>query len=169
MKWFERLLLLVSKRFYAIAGLGMVYVLVVSVADIIMNKVFKDPLNWAFDSIGLMAVVATVFAIPRVQLSHGHIEVDTLVSRLSLFWKRVTGILISLLGIGLWGIIGWRSVLYGMDIWESGEVSMSVGMLIYPFIFVQALCAFLVAVVILFQLVRDAGVVNRKDTGVINQ
>lgn len=141
----------ISRSFHILAGIAMTYVLLVSVADIIMNKVFKNPLNWSFDSIGLVAVLATVFAIPQVQSKHGHIEVDVLVNRLSSLWKRISGIFISLLGAALWFVIAWRSIVYGLDILDAGEVSMSVGMLIYPFIFVQGICAAIVALVLITQ------------------
>jgi TRAP-type C4-dicarboxylate transport system permease small subunit len=110
-----------SGSFNVMAGAAMTYVLLVSVADIVMNKVFKNPLNWAFDSIGLIAVLATVFAIPEVQSKHGHIEVDALVSRLSKFWKRISGFFVSVLGVALWGVIAWRSFIYGC-MWDSGDI-----------------------------------------------
>jgi TRAP-type C4-dicarboxylate transport system permease small subunit len=152
---FEKFVINISKWFQVIAGVGITYVLVLSVADIIMNKVFKDPINWAFDSLSLVAVIGTVFAIPRVQLQHGHIEVEILENRFSRYWRKVNGFFIGILGAGVWGIIAWRSVLYGMDILRSGEVSMTVGWPIYPFIWFQAVCAAAVVLVLLAQAVAS--------------
>jgi len=154
MRKFDKFVTPLSKWFQVIAGIGMIYVLIVSVADIIMNKVFKNPLNWSFDSIGLVAVIAIVFAIPGVQLNHGHIEVEILEERLPRFWRKFTGLFVNVLGLILWSIITWRSVLYGIDILRSGEVSMTVEMPIYPFIWFQGICAAAVTLVLLLQTIN---------------
>ena len=143
-----------SKWLYVVAGCGMTYVFLISVADIIMNKLMKNPINWAFDSIGLFAVVASACAIPEVQVQHAHIEVGILEKRLPPFWRKVTNSSVNLLGIILWGIIAWRSFIYGMDILKSGEISMSVGMLIYPFIWLQGICAIVLVLVLLVQAIK---------------
>jgi len=151
---FDKFITPLSKWFHVIAGIGMIYVLLVSVADIIMNKVFKNPLNWSFDSIGLVAVIAIVFAIPEVQVNHGHIEVEVLEARLSRFWRKIIGLFVNVLGIILWSIVAWRSFLYGIDILRSGEVSMTVEMPIYPFIWFQGICAIVVTLVLLLQTIN---------------
>jgi TRAP-type C4-dicarboxylate transport system permease small subunit len=151
---FDKFMTPLSKWFHVIAGIGMIYVLLISVADIIMNKVFKDPINWAFDSIGLVAVIAIVFAIPEVQVNHGHIEVEVLEARLSRFWRKIIGLFVNVLGIILWSIVAWRSFLYGIDILRSGEVSMTVEMPIYPFIWFQGICAIVVTLVLLLQTIN---------------
>jgi len=150
-----------SKWLFVIAGIAMTYVLVISVADIIMNKVFKDPINWAFDSISLIAVVASVCAISGVQSQHGHIEIEFLENRLPQSGKKVTSLFVNILGILLWGIVAWRSFIYGMDILKAGEVSMSVGMLIYPFIWLQGICAVAVVFVLLMQAINNLRMVTR--------
>jgi TRAP-type C4-dicarboxylate transport system permease small subunit len=151
---FDKFMTPLLKWFHVIAGIGMIYVLLISVADIIMNKVFKDPINWAFDSIGLVAVIAIVFAIPGVQVNHGHIEVEILEERLSRFWRKINGLFINVLGLILWSIVAWRSFLYGIDILRSGEVSMTVEMPIYPFIWFQGICAIVVVLVLLLQTIN---------------
>jgi TRAP-type C4-dicarboxylate transport system permease small subunit len=143
-----------SKWLNVIAGFGMFYVFIVSFADIIMNKVFKDPINWAFDSIGLLAVVAIAAAIPQVQIGRGHIEIEFIEKRLGPILRKIVNLLINLLSILIWIIVAWRSFVYGQDILRSGEVSMSVGMPIFPFIWFQGLCAVFVVFVLMLQTIK---------------
>jgi hypothetical protein len=51
--------------------------------------------------------------------------------------------------------VAWRSFLYGRDILEAGEVSMSVGMLIHPFIWFQGFCAIFVVLVLVLQVIKN--------------
>jgi TRAP-type C4-dicarboxylate transport system permease small subunit len=151
---FEKLINLSSKWLNVVAGGAMIYVFLVSFTDIIMNKVFKNPLNWAFDSIGLLAVVAIVAAVPLVQIDHGHIEIEFLEKRLGNIPQKIVALCVNVLSMALWAIIAWRSVVYGLDILRSHEVSMSVGMLIYPFIWFQGLCAIFVFLVLILQTIK---------------
>lgn len=144
-----------SKWLNVIAGFGMFYVFIVSFADIIMNKVFKNPLNWAFDSISLLAVVAIAAAIPLVQINHGHIEIEFVEKRLKRIWRKIIALFINILGMILWGIVVWRSFLYGKDILDAGEVSMSVGIIIFPFIWFQGFCAIFVILVLILQAIKN--------------
>jgi TRAP-type C4-dicarboxylate transport system permease small subunit len=152
---FEKLVNSSSKWLNVIAGCGMLYVFFISLADIIMNKVFKDPVNWAFDSIGLVAVIAIVCAIPQVQVNRGHIEIEFVEKRFGQSLRKINALFINILGIALWGVVAWRSFLYGQDIIRAGEVSMSVGMPIYPFIWIQGLCAVAVGLVLLLQAIKN--------------
>jgi TRAP-type C4-dicarboxylate transport system permease small subunit len=152
---FEKLLNSSSKWLNVIAGFGMLYVLIISFADILMNKVFHDPINWAFDSIGLLAVVAVVAAIPQVQINRGHIEIEFVEQRFGRVLRKINIVFINTLGIALWGIVAWRSFIYGQDILRAGEVSMSVGMPIFPFIWFQGFCALFVIFVLLLQAIKN--------------
>ncbi len=152
---FEKFVNSSSKWLNVIAGFGMFYVFIVSFADIIMNKVFKNPLNWAFDSISLLAVVAIAAAIPLVQINRGHIEIEFVEKRFNHIWRKIIALFINSLGIILWGIVAWRSFLYGKDILEAGEVSMSVGIIIFPFIWFQGFCAIFVIFVLLLQAIKN--------------
>ena len=152
---FEKLINLSSKWLNVIAGIAMCYVFFISFLDILMNKIFKNPLNFAFDSIGLLAVVAIVAAVPLVQINHGHIEIEFVEKRLNKTLRKVNLVFISLLSIVLWVIIAWRSFVYGSDILRAGEVSMSVGMPIYPFIWFQGFCAVFVVFVLVLQIIKS--------------
>ncbi len=153
--WFEKLVNASSKWLNVVAGIAMLYVFIISFTDIIMNKVFKNPLNFAFDSIGLLAVVAIVAAIPMVQLNHGHIEIEFVEKRFGPTLRKINALFIGILAIALWGIVAWRSFLYGGDILRAGEVSMSVGMPIFPFIWFQGLCAVFVLFVLILQSIKN--------------
>jgi len=78
----------------------------------------------------------------------GHIAVEFLVQRLSKKIQRVIDAVNQLLGLILFVILSWQSALYAMDLKESGEVSMTVQMPIYPFVFGIAIGCALVSLVL---------------------
>jgi TRAP-type C4-dicarboxylate transport system permease small subunit len=155
MQKFEKIINLSGKWLNVVAGVAMCYVFLISFLDILMNKIFKNPMTFAFDSIGLLAVIAIVAAVPLVQINHGHIEIDFIEKKFGKNLKKFNLLFINLLNIVLWGIIAWRSIVYGNDILRSGEVSMSVGMPIFPFIWFMGLCALFVIFVLVLQTIKS--------------
>ena len=154
-KWdkFEHFVRSLSKLLYWIAGIGMFALLLVSVIDISGNKFFKYPLPGGIDIVSYIAVVAIAFGIAEVQLSRGHIEVEMFEQRLGKFQRRIVNIFVNVLGMMLWTIVAWRSFLYGTDLLKAGEVSMTLEMPIYPFVYMVGICAIVTVLVILVQTV----------------
>ncbi len=82
----------------------------------------------------------------------GHVAVDLVVR---LFPKKVQGLvesIVSLLGIILFGLISWQSLVYGMSYQKSGEVSMTLKLPLYPIIYGIALGAAAVCFVLVIDL-----------------
>ena len=154
-KWekFEQITRSLSKWFYWIAGIGMIGLLLVSVIDISGNKLFKFPLPGGIDIASYIAVVVVAFGIAEVQLSRGHIEVEMLEQRLPKLPRKVINVIVNILGMVLWTIVAWRSFLYGTDLWRAGEVSMTLEIPIYPFVYVFGICAIVTVLVILLQTI----------------
>jgi TRAP-type C4-dicarboxylate transport system permease small subunit len=60
----------------------------------------------------------------------------------------------SLIGASLFSLLAWQSLIYAMDMRQSGEVSVTLTMPIYPFIFGIAAGSFLLVLVLLADSLR---------------
>lgn len=152
---FEKIVKLASSWFNWLAGAGLVAMLVLIAADIIGNKVFKSPVPGAIEFVGFLGVIAIAGAIAHTQVLGGHIEVEFLVRRLSKKAQNVVISVVTFLGIVLFAAIAWRSVDYGIKLQKSGEVSMTQEIPFYPFVHFIALCAILVCLVLMIQLMKN--------------
>ena len=137
-----------------IAGIALVGMLALIVADIIGAKLFKWPIPGGIEMVGFLGVVVIAFAISQTQILHGHIEVEFLVSRLPETAQRAISGIVYSLGMVLFALLTWQSYDFGHILQMSGEVSMTQGIPFYPVVYGIALCSIVVFLVLLVQFIR---------------
>jgi TRAP-type C4-dicarboxylate transport system permease small subunit len=155
MKRFERIINSLSKWLNWVAGIGLVLMLLVIVVDIIGAKLFKSPLPGTVDIVGLLSVVVIAFAIAQTQVVHGHIEVEFFVMRIPEKARNIIAGIIYSLGMLLFALLSWQSYDFGHKLQVSGEVSMTMGIPLYPFVYGIAFSCVVVFLVLLLQYLKD--------------
>jgi len=136
----------------ACASLALMVTLVV--ADICGNKFFKVPLPGGIELVSLLSVAAIAFAIAQTQVAHGHIEVEMLVRKLPRTAQKVIAAFVHCMGICLFIILAWQSYTYGLALQTSGEVSMTMRIPYYPFVWALGLCSLAVVLVLIMQMIK---------------
>jgi len=122
--------------------------------DICGNKFFKVPLTGGIELVSLLSVVAISFAIAQTQVAHGHIEVEMLVRKLPRTSQKVISTVVHCFSICLFLILTWQSYTYGLALQSSGEVSMTVRIPYYPFVWGLGLCGLVVVLVLIMQMIK---------------
>src|SRR4030043_2176592 len=122
---FEKLINSLSTWLNWVAGVGLVTMLALIVADIIGAKLFKWPIPGGIEMVGFLGVVVATFAIAQTQVLHCHIEVEFVVTRLPKAAQKVISCFVYLLGMALFALLSWRSFEFGRTLQTSGEVSMT--------------------------------------------
>jgi TRAP-type C4-dicarboxylate transport system permease small subunit len=155
MNRFERVINSLSKWLNWVAGVALVLMLIVIAADIIGAKLFKWPIPGGIDIVGLLCVVVIAFAIAQTQVIHGHIEVEFFVMRLPEKARNVIAGIVYSLGMALFALLAWRSYTFGDSLRVKGEVSMTVGIPVYPFVYGIAFSCIVVFLVLLLQYLKE--------------
>lgn len=155
MKRFERIVNSLSKWLNWIAGIGLVLMLLVIVIDIIGAKLFRSPLPGGVDTVSLLGVVVIAFAIAQTQIVHGHIEVEFFVMRIPEKARNIIAGIIYSLGILLFVLLSWQSFDFGYKLQLSGEVSMTMGIPLYPFVYGITFSCIVVVLVLLLQYLKE--------------
>jgi TRAP-type C4-dicarboxylate transport system permease small subunit len=137
-----------------IAGVSLMLMVVLVVADICGIKLFKTPVPGGIEIVSLLSVVAISFAIAQTQIAHGHIEVEMLVTRLPKMAQKVISSFVHCFGILLFVILGLKSFSYGQALQSSGEVSMTLQIPFYPFVWGMGFCCLVVALVLVTQMIK---------------
>ncbi|MBW1607166.1 MAG: TRAP transporter small permease, partial [Deltaproteobacteria bacterium] len=102
-----------------------------------------------------LGAVAVAFAMAYTSLEKGHISVSFVVA---LFPQRIQGLIESithLFGVFLFGLIAWQSAIYANDLRLSGEVSLTLELPFYPFVYGIALSATVVTFILIFDLFKN--------------
>jgi len=151
----ERFTNFISKWLNWVAGIGLVVMLGLIVADVIGIKLFSNPIPGAIEIIAFLGVVVTAFAIAYTHVMRGHIKVEFLVIRLPARVQAIIASLVFVLGIILFALLAWRSYEYGRVLQTTGEVSMTQGIPFYPFVYALAFCCIPVCLVLLVELLKS--------------
>lgn len=152
---FEKFVTGASRWLNWIAGLALTLMVILVVADICGNKFFKSPVPGGIELVSLLSVVAISFAIAETQMAHGHIEVEMLITKLPRVAQKVIGIFTYAFSIALFITLSIMSFLYGNTLQSSGEVSMTLALPYYPFVWGIGVSCICVTLVLIMQLLLN--------------
>ena len=154
----KRFLMAVYKldvTFQVVAGVGLAFMMAVTVADITMRTLGR-PIVGAIELISFSGAVIIGFAVPYSSWMKAHVIVDFFTQRLSPGGKRAMECATKLSGLILFLFIGVNFILYGLTLMQTGEVSAGLRIPYYPITFGLALSCFLESLTLLADLVKVA-------------
>jgi len=112
------------------------------------------PIRGTYELMGLFGAVAASFALGSTQSRRGHIAVDVLVNRFPANIRRVVQTVSSGAGMLLFSMLTWQIIRLGLTLRDAGELTESLGIIYYPFIFAVALGCGAMSLVLLADIVR---------------
>jgi len=148
-------IVLLTTSFNVLAGTAVVAMMLLTCADVIL-RLFRHPVPGAYEIVGFMGTVVISFSLAYTSLEKGHIAVELLVEKLPLRLRTGIDSLTSFIGAGLFSLITWQGMVYAADLKQSGEVSVTLTMPIYPFIYGMAAGSGLLCLVLLAEGLRSA-------------
>jgi TRAP-type C4-dicarboxylate transport system permease small subunit len=155
----ERLLQIVSrinKPLTVIAGSALAFVILITVADVILRS-FGRPIIGTYELVCFSGAVLIGFSIPLTSWVKGHIQVDFLIMKFPHKTRKIFNIVTKCLGIGLFLLIGWNIIILGNDLRETGQVSQVLRVAFYPVAYGIGICCFLQCLVLLCDIVKILG------------
>jgi len=155
MKKREHLLTGIEKGIYAVtrsfnwaAAFFVTVMMLLTCADVVL-RLFRSPIPGTYEMVGLLGAAFVSFSLANTSIIRGHIAVDFLVKKLSQPAQQVTEIITNLVCALLFGFITWQAFKYAVQLRNTGEVSLTLQMPIYPFIFgIAAGCGMLCIVLV---------------------
>lgn len=131
MEKLERTISALERVFDVIAGVLMVVIMMVVVLDVSLRYLFRSPLIWAYDLIGLYLMAGVFFlSISGTYAAHKHIGLDILVQRFSPRGRRWAEVLTSVVSIPLFFLITWVGVVRAHENFVSGDATS--GLIAWP-------------------------------------
>jgi len=130
-----------NRIIYLVAGFALMFMMLLTVADVIMRE-FDKPIIGTFELVGLSAAVVIGFCIPYTTSLKSHIAVDFFTMKLSDKAKNALLLITRVLATALFFIIAYNMLLMARDLYRSGEVSLTIKMPFYPIAIGIGLCCF---------------------------
>ena len=137
------------------AGSAVVIMMLLTCTDVLL-RLFRRPVPGVYEIVGFLGTVVIAFSLAYTSLEKGHIAVEILVEKLPPWMRVGIDAAVSLIGAVLFALITWQSVAYAADLKQSGEISVTLTMPIYPFIYGIAVGSALLCLVLLMETLRGA-------------
>jgi TRAP-type C4-dicarboxylate transport system permease small subunit len=145
-----------SKWMQAIAGFGLTFIMLLTVADVVF-RFFGYPIVGTFEIVGLGGAVVIGFALPITSWLRGHIFVDFFYQKCSQGVQNALNITTRLAVIILFILIGWNLITMGMELYSSGEVTLTRQLPFYPIAYGLAVCSFIQVFVMICDIFKILG------------
>lgn len=113
--------------------------------DAVLRYAFSAPIAGVLEGVELLLVFAVFGSVAQVQADRGHIAISALTELLGRRSQAAVKIIVSLLGLGLFGVMTWATGAMAWRSWRMGEYSDGlIAFPIYPSRIMVALgCLFL--------------------------
>ena len=123
-------------------------------ADVIM-RAMDTPIRGAVEITGFLATIGLACALPYTHVGKGHVGVDMIVRRLS---DRMQGLVDGMTGVlclALFILISWRAFKYAVTLKNSGEVSMTLELPSYIFVYCIGFAFVVLSLVLLLEVINS--------------
>ncbi|MCP4756347.1 MAG: TRAP transporter small permease [Proteobacteria bacterium] len=134
---------------------AMIILMMVLTATDVVLRYFRHPIPGTYEIVGFLSALAISFALAFTAMEKGHIAVEFLVNKLPPRMQSATDVVNNLLASVLFGLIAWQSVLHGLRLMEKGEVSATLLIPVYPFVFGVAAGSALLCLVLFFDFLKS--------------
>ncbi len=145
-----------SRFLNLIAGIALTFMMLLTVADIIL-RFLRRPIVGTYELVAFSGAVVIGFSVPLTSWMRGHVNVDFLILTFSQKTRNVIHILTRCLVIWLFLMIGWNLIKYGMDLYQSGEVSPTLQIPFYPVAYGVGICCFIQCLVLFCDISKIFG------------
>jgi TRAP-type C4-dicarboxylate transport system permease small subunit len=145
-----------------IASLTVIAMMLLTCIDVIL-RFLRCPLPGVYETVGLLGAIFVSFSLANTSLTKSHIAVDFLVNKLSQEIQDIIYCIHTLVSTGLFGLIAWQSIWYALDLKANGEVSSTLQISTYPFVFGVAIGCFMLCLVLSAQFIENGyALISRK-------
>ena len=129
--------------------LGIMVMVLASVADVLGAKLFELPLTGAIDVVSMGQLAAIVLAVAITQRHKGHISVEMFVLKMPPRLRATVKLFTSCLGVLLFVVIIWEAVHLGGRYLNVGEITPTAHIPMYPFAYIFAVAMVPVALMLI--------------------
>ena len=151
----EKIVNLVTRWLNWMAAAALIAVMVIVCANVIGRSFFETPVKGTVDIVSLLGAIVIAWAIAYTQVVKGHIRVDILVQRLPHRIQYIVDSVIDLIGLALFALISWQTIIFAKVNFEVGELSEVLKIPITPFASVVAIGCIAITLVLLIDLIKS--------------
>lgn len=138
MKYIDAIYTFINKILMIIGGIAVLALMALATINIIL-RILNMPYKGTYELVSFLGAIVIALALGFTQKSKSNIIVDILTDKfpkgLQVFIDKIADNVIMF----FFGLVAWQTYTYGMKIYDSNEVSETLKIAFYPFVFVVAI------------------------------
>jgi TRAP-type C4-dicarboxylate transport system permease small subunit len=150
----------IARHCAVIAGVCLMAIVAVTTLNIVARK-FAAPILGAHEATEYLGALLIGLTLAYNQLRKENIGVELVDAFLAPRARALTESVTSFLSLFMCLLIAWRCVVYAIELRETREVSMTMGIAFYPFVLIVGVSFALLAFALLVDSLRAAGEVRK--------
>ncbi|MFQ5841932.1 MAG: TRAP transporter small permease subunit, partial [Thermodesulfobacteriota bacterium] len=139
----------ISKQLDRIASIILFFMMLLTIADVFLRKVFSKSILGTVEVTEFMMVIVVFFSLTQTEILNRHVKVDLLMSRLGQRTQGLIDMITQLVCFLLLGGITWSTLVYSAKMKAAGEVSQDLWIPVYPFVYIVAVGCALLSLILL--------------------
>ncbi|OGP57171.1 MAG: hypothetical protein A2V65_02040 [Deltaproteobacteria bacterium RBG_13_49_15] len=145
-----------SKFLNTIAGISLTFIMFLTIVDVILRS-FRRPIVGTYEIVAFSGAIVIGFAVPLTTLLKAHVLVDFFVFKFQKRVRNIFHITTRCMGIFLFSLLGWNLIKIGMDLYRTGEVSLTLQLPFYPLAFGLGFSCFIQCLVLITHILQVLG------------
>ena len=121
-----------------LGGIAVLTLMILATGNVVL-RVFHAPFRGTYEIVGFLGAIVIAFALGYTQQRKNHIVVDILTERFSKQTNRVLDMINYFVTMIFFAIIAWQLLVWGNKLVAGAEVSETLKIVFYPFVFSVAL------------------------------
>lgn len=151
---------LIARHCAVVAGICLMAIVVLTTLNIVARK-FMLPILGAHEATEYLGALLISLTLAYNQLRKENISVELVDTFLSPRSRALMESITSFLSLLLCLLIAWRCVVYAIGLWETKEVSLTLGIPFYPFVMIVGASFALLAYALLIDSLKAAAEVRK--------
>ncbi len=151
----EKLAQDLARKMYWVAGTAIVAMMLLTFADVVL-RYFRRPIPGTYELVCFLGAVAVSFAMAHTTIEKGHVSVSFIVTLFPSRLQRLIECMTSCFGFFFFALIAWQSFVYANDLYASHEVSLTLELPFYPFVYGIGFSAAVVCLILLSDFIKNA-------------
>ena len=139
-----------------IGAVFLIMMIVLTCGNIFLRIVWT-PVKGTFELMGFFSAIVTAFALGYTQVQKGHTGIDVVVNLFSIRTRRTLNGINHLILMVFFLVLGWQLMKWGTTLWRTGEVTETLRIVFYPFVYGVGVGCFSLALVLLVELLKVFG------------
>jgi TRAP-type C4-dicarboxylate transport system permease small subunit len=135
MNLLEKINLIFNKVLIFLGSVAVLLLMSLATINVILRYSFKMPWGGTYEVVGLLGAITIAFALGYTQKRKDHIVVDILTEKFSKWINRILDGISYFVTMIFFAIVSWQIFVWGTQIWKRGEVTETLKIAYYPFIF----------------------------------